>query len=248
MTTTAEILEEAFRESSLTTELNSPTPTQMRQAKDRLQAIVNSAYGFEVGEPLTDWPVGLEGMQFPAEQGWTQVQWERPRINVRLIAASSSAQTVYLPEQPYDGSRVGLIDPSSRLALAPLTINGNGRTIGGAASFVANTNALSRIWFYRADLGNWLAISPISYEDEFPFPGEFDDYFITTLAMRLNPRYGRSMTQETIEVLKRSLTLLQARYRQSENVGVDPALLNRALTYGNQNNGVRVNGDRGWML
>lgn len=250
MTTVAEIIEEAFRESSLTAELQSATPTQTSQALARLQNVVSSAYGFEVGEPLNDWPIGTEGIKFPTEVLWERLYWERPRINVRLIAASAEAETVYLPERPYDGSRLGLIDPASRLAGAPITLDGNGRTIEGAQSLVINTDGIQKIWFYRADLGNWTPVAPLAFVDDFPFPPEFDDYFITQLAMRLNPRYGRSMTQESLEALSRSLTLLQARYRQSENVAVDPALIRVSEHY---NSGDNLNGyyypgmgDRGW--
>lgn len=253
MSTVAEIIEEAFREASLVTELQSATPTQTRQALSRLQSVVNSAYGFEVGEPLTDWPIGLEGIHQPQGVIWSQIEWERPRINVRLVAASSTAQTIYLPSQPYDGTRVGLIDPAGRLAAAPITLNAQTRTIEGAQTFVANTDALQKIWFYRADLGNWTPITPLAFSDDFPFPPEFDDYFITSLAMRLEPRYGRSITAETTAALQRSMTMLQARYKQSENVGVAPALLNLAAQYNGQDNYTRPFygspeqlGDRGW--
>lgn len=231
MSTVSEIIESAFRESELTNELQSATPTQTTQALARLQNIVGSAYGFEVGEPLDDWPIGFEGVHNPRGIGWTQLQWERPRINVRMVAASITAQTVYLPANPYDGSRVGLVDPLSRLAAAPITLDAQGRSIEGAATFLANVDALQKIWFYRADKGNWTPITPLVYADDFPFPPEFDDYFITMLAMRLNPRYGRSITSDSAAALSRSMTMLQARYKQSENVGVDPALLVLAPQY-----------------
>jgi hypothetical protein len=252
MTTVAEIIEEAFREASLTAEIQSATPTQTTQALARLQNVVSSAYGFEVGEPLTDWPIGLEGVEYPHETAWSDDVWERPRINTRLIAASATAQTVFLPERPYDGSRIALIDPASRLAAAPITLDGNGRTIEGAASLVVSTSATRKIWFYRADMGNWLPITPLVYADTFPFPEEFDDYFITQLAMRLNPRYGRSMTQESLAAHARSLALLQARYRQSENVGVAPGLLRLSENYAGGDAAPLgaspvYYGDRGWM-
>ena len=251
MTTVAEIIEEAFREGSLTTELQSPTPTQMRQALARLQSVVSSAYGFEVGEPLTDWPLGLEGVNLASGIQWEREQWKYPRINVRLVAASAEAETVYLSAQPYDGSRVALIDPSGRLAAAPVTVDGNGRTVEGAASQLVNTNGAQRIWMYRADTGNWTAITPLTYQSEMPFPAEFDDYFITQLAMRLNPRYGRSMTEESVAAHSRSLSMLRARYRQSENVGVDPALLRLTEHYSGEGLSWYGNpttlGDRGWM-
>lgn len=248
MSAVSDIIENAFQESALLNELQSATPTQTSQALARLQNIVTAAYGFEVGEPLVDWPLGLEGVQFQNDMQWDATKWQRPRINARLIAASTAAQTVYLPERPYDGSRVALIDPASRLAAAPITVDGNGRTVEGAATFVANVNGLQKIWFYRADLGNWTSLTPLTFTDPFPFPLEFDEYFTSMLAMRLNPRYGRSMDEQTAVGLQRSLSMLQARYKQSENVSVDTALLNLAQPYSGMDYArPYFNGDRGWM-
>ncbi len=252
MTVVAEVIEEAFRESQLLNELQSATPTQTRLALSRLQNVVGSAYGFEVGEELSDWPIGTVGIHNPRGIVWEQLVWQRPRINVRLIAAEAEAQTVYLPASPYDGSRIALIDPASRLAAAPITLDAQGRTIENAATFVANTNGLAKTWFYRADLGNWTPITPLAFSDDFPFPPEFDDYFITSLAMRLNPRYGRTMTAESIAALQRSVTLLQARYKQGQNVGVADALIFLSPQYNSGDNRLTpyVNperlGDTGW--
>ena len=252
MSVVATIVEEAFRESQLLNELQSATPTQTNLALSRLQNVVNSAYGFEVGEELSDWPIGTVGIHNPQGVVWQQLVWERPRLNSRLVAANDSPQTIYLPSRPYDGSRVAIVDPASRLVANNITLDAQGRTIEGAATFVANTNGLQKTWFYRADTGNWTPISPLAFTDEFPFPPEFDDYFITSLAMRLNPRYGRSMTQESAATLARSLSLLQARYKQSQNVPVDPALLWLSQQYRGGDQRVRPYtsaeqiGDTGW--
>lgn len=253
MTTVAEIIEDAFRESQLLNELQSATPRQTEQALGRLQNVVSSAYGFEVGEELTDWPIGTEGLRAPFADGWVEFMWQRPRINARMIAANAEPQTIYLPANPYDGSRMALIDPASRLAAAPITLDAQGRTIENAATFVADTDGLQKTWFYRADLGNWTPITPLTYANDFPFPSEFDDYFITSLAMRLNPRYGRTMTAESLAALQRSMTLLQARYKQSENIGVDPALMLLAPQYNGGDTRAQMYygnseqlGDRGW--
>jgi hypothetical protein len=253
MTRVADIIREGFRESQLLNEFQSATPTQTSLALARLQNVVSSAYGFEVGEPLSDWPVGTEGIHQPQGVLWQQLVWERPHINARLIAASADAQTIYLPARPYDGSRIALIDPASRLAAAPITLDAQGRTIEGAATYVGNTNGLTKIWFYRADLGNWAALTPLTLIGDFPFPPEWDDYFTTMLAMRVNPRYGRSMTQESLAALGRSLSMLQARYKQSQSVGVSAALLNLSPHYNSGDNRVRPYaegaeqiGDRGW--
>lgn len=259
MTLVSSLIRDAYRESNIVALKQNPTTEESAEALGRLQVIVNSVYGFEVGEPLSDWPVGLEGVQFPTEIVWNEEMWRRPVINVRLIAASATAQTVYMPANPFNGSRVALIDPANRLAAAPLTINGNGRTIEGSQNFVANTNGLTKMWLYRADTGNWTPLTPMALVDQFPFPDEFDDYFVTHLAMRLNPRYGRSMAAESLEALNRGLVRLQAMFRQPGITPTDPALIFLAEQYNGSRNmrgmSAQMIGDRGfwgvgrgWML
>jgi hypothetical protein len=47
-----------------------------------------------------------------------------------------------------------------------------------------------------------------------PFPVEFDTYFITRLAMELNPQYSGTTAQETLDAMQRSESKLRARYRK----------------------------------
>jgi hypothetical protein len=84
-----------------------------------------------------------------------------------------------------------------------------------------NTNSDNRQWMYRADIGQWVKITTLLYTDAIPFPQEFDDYFITMLAMRLNPRYGQTLADESQEVLKRSRSLLRDRYHAYRQIRPD---------------------------
>jgi hypothetical protein len=47
-----------------------------------------------------------------------------------------------------------------------------------------------------------------------PLPQEYDDYFVTRLAMRLNPRYGQAVPDVTVEAMNRIEQKIRARYRQ----------------------------------
>jgi hypothetical protein len=67
---------------------------------------------------------------------------------------------------------------------------------------------------YRADTGNWVRITELIAADEMPFPIEFDDYFVTRLAMRLNPQHGASITPEAKMALDEVEAKLRARYRK----------------------------------
>ena len=232
MTLTSAIIQSAYRESNLIAIGASPNTGQSAEALARLNVLVAGVYGNEVGDPLLDWPLGNEGELL--QSGWSQGQWAYPIINTRLIANSDSAQELWLPPNPPAGARVALIDPSNRLAGAPVTVNGNGRTVEGAASVLLNTNGLSRAWFYRDDLGDWVLLNELTGVDpeEFPFPMEFDDYFITRLAMRLNPRYGRSLGQESLAEMGLVLNKLRARYTTPTVIPADLGVLGLTTSHG----------------
>jgi hypothetical protein len=221
MTLTSEMITLAYRESNLIAIGVTPSAAQVAEALARLNSIVSGVYGYEVGQEFIDWPVGQEGINTEESAPfWTSDLWAYPPINMRLIAASNVAQTIYLPPGPSNGSRIALIDPGQRLAAAPITIDGNGRYIEGTATQVENTDGINKIWLYRADTGSWTLLSELTGVDpeQFPFPIEFDDYFITKLAMRLNPRYGRQMAEASAVVMAMTLDKLRARYRQDEKV------------------------------
>src|SRR3546814_16999518 len=77
-----------------------------------------------------------------------------------------------------------------------------------------NTNGIDQEWFYRADTANWVKYAPLIAADTFPFPEEFDNYFILMLAMEINPTYGQEMNQLNLSLLQRSKRPLPARYQQ----------------------------------
>jgi hypothetical protein len=231
MTKTPVIIKDAYRESNLVAIGATLNSNQLAEGLTLLNRLIASAYGNEVGDPLFDWPIGTSGVV--ADQDWTQTYWQNALPNTRLIALNDTAQSVYLPPNPEPGARVALIDPKALLATYPITIYGNGRTIQGAASQTMNVNSVSKTWFYRDDTGDWALLSDLTGVDteDFPFPEEFDDYFVTKLAMRLNPRYGRSLSPESAAMLEMMLRRLRSRYRQVQTIPVDPALLTLCNQY-----------------
>lgn len=248
MTLTPDIITDAYRESNLLAIGATPSTDQVAEGLRRLNVIVSGVYGFEVGEPLQDWPIGVEGLV--DEITWQQSMWQYPPSNVRFIAANVGAETVYLNPNPADGALVGIIDPMNRLAANPITITGNGRAIeaNGTGSVTLNTDGLIRIWIYRAELGQWLRLSDLegAVDEEFPFPREFDDFFVTRLAMRLNPRYGRQMADASAAELIDVKGKLEARYRQPTTVWGDPGASILTSGFGPYLWG--PNGDRGFSL
>lgn len=251
MTTTLEIITSAYRESNLIAIGTAPTAPQQAEALKRLNALVSSVYGYEVGDPLVDWPVGVAGVVDDVGE-WDSNAWTYPAANARLIANHDSATTVYLPPAPDDGARVAVIDPAGRLSSAPITLDGNGRTVEGSPSVTVSVDGTERTWLYRADKGNWTRLSELTGDvgEEFPFPSEFDDYFITKLAMRLNPRYGRSMSGESVAEMDRVLEKLRARYRQRRLVMGEPGPASLTRGYGGgYSPASTINRNRGgWMV
>lgn len=227
MTTTLAIITQGLRESNLIAISAVPTEAQQTEGLSKLQSLVASVFGYEVGEGLTDWPIGTVPDELATS--WTSADWSEPAQNTRLLYRATAPQAITLPPTPDNGARFQVLDLSGALATNPLTISANGRRIEDADSLVVSTNNLSRTWFYRADLGNWMRLDTLTLESEMPFPIQFDSYFETMLSFRLNPRYGRTADPQTIETLKRSLGQLQAEYKQSRSVRVDPALTRMSI-------------------
>jgi hypothetical protein len=210
------IISDAYRENNILPLGATPNTLQTTEALRLLNALFSSVYGDEAGEALQDWPLGNFGRESPGyDIPATEYNLDRPTINQRMIAVNEEAKTVYFPLRPQDGSRMGLTDPFGRLATVPLTIDANGRTIEGAASIVVNIDGTYAEWFYRADLGDWVRLTSRILTDEMPFPADFDNFFITLLAMRINPRHGRSMDEQSAVIFRNEKRKFVARYLQS---------------------------------
>jgi hypothetical protein len=216
VTLISSIIADAYRESNLLPLGKAATTPQVTEALRLLNALFSSVYGDEAGEMLHDWPLGNYGRE-SAEYNipLTDEQIEHPIINRRLIAVNEAARTIYLTPYPQDGARMGIADPFGRLATYPVTLDANGRTIEAAATILLSTNGMFREWFYRADLGQWVRLTDKIETDEMPFPSDFDNFFITLLALRLNPRYGREMDQQSAMIYKSERRKFVARYVQS---------------------------------
>lgn len=216
MTVVSSIITDAFREGNILPLGKAPTSAQSTEALRLLNAILRAIYGDEAGENLEDWPLGTYGQTDPQlTETITDYFRSRPTLNSRLLALNEAAFTVYMPPFPQDGSRMGIADPYSRLAAYPVILDGNGRPIEGAATLTLNTNGLFQEWLYRADLGQWVKIQASADTDEMPFPDDFDNFFMTTLAMRINPRYGRQMDPQSQSVYASERKKFIARYLQA---------------------------------
>ena len=223
MTLVSAIISDAFRESNRVAAGKSPSAELLAEALVLLNRIVSSVMGWEVGENLAQWPVGVTGYDtLPA--GATLDVWRYPTPNVMLACNLTAATKIFLPQQPSDGARIAVQDLQNNFATYTLTLDGNGRQIEGAATLALTTNGLNRSWFFRADLGNWTRFSDLASTDTFPFPTEFDDYFITMLALRLAPRLGPQPSAATVAAMTRSRQQFVARYVQSQSLNLDRSI------------------------
>ncbi len=218
MTLVSEIITDAFRQSNLLAIGVSPTAAQQTEALRYLQRIVKSVFGNEVGDPLEAFPIGSDNISRPSRYPWYDTvpdnDWFVPKNLRVMLNVDTAGINLYLHPDPDDGSRFAAVDVAETLATYPVTVYGNGRRIENALSISLNTNGYDAEWMYRADLGNWQKYTPLIDSDTFPFPSEFDDYFITMLAIRLNPSYGAALDDQSGLILKRSTTQLRARYKQ----------------------------------
>lgn len=226
MTTAQNIIKKAFRESNLIPVGQSPTSAQETEALEDLNNLLLSVLGYEMGDPLDPLPLGKNNVERPVgyPYNWIEsLEW-LPR-NVRLMCNLESAEEVNLYPDPDDGSRFGVVDVSGNFSGNNLTVNGNGRTIEGNATLTLSTDGLNDEWFYRGDLGDWKKVTNLTVSDDLPYPQEFDDYFVIMLALRLNPRYGRQLDQQTQAYLNRAESRFQARYSPIINVPADSGVL-----------------------
>lgn len=211
-----EIIKDAFREANLIPITQSPTLDEQTEALRLLNRFVRSVFGNEAGDKLQPFAVGTTNIvtttSLPTYNFTTPFYIP---LNARLMANISIPTSLNLHPDPEDGSRVAVVDSTGNFATTNLTLVGNGRKIDAANSIVLSTNLLQKEWFYRADLGSWMAISSLGLNDVFPFPLEFEDMFVIGLATRLNPRNGVTIDEQAMMNFKRQQNIFRARYSQS---------------------------------
>lgn len=229
MTTVAQIITDAYRKSNLLALGASPSDAQNSEALRYLNRFVKSVFGNEAGDKFTSLPIGSENYARPSGYPWYTTtpddsDWFVP-ANIRVMLNLGQSVNLYLTPTPDDGARFALVDVLGNLTTYPVTVYGNGRNIELEPSITLNTNGTDSEWFYRADTGNWVKYASLALEDTFPFPEEFDDYFIIELALRLNPSYGVSIDDQTSSVHNRTKVQFRTRYRQTTEMPVEIGLV-----------------------
>lgn len=228
MTLISTIIADAYRETNLIARGSTPSTGEQEEGLRLLDRYIESLFGNEVGDNLEDQLFGnnsnIDTSTYNNNFENFVKNWFLPD-GYRLKLNLSSAETIKLDPNPEDGARFGIVDASNNLSTYNLTIDGNGSRIEGATDLVLSTDGSSDTWFYRADEGDWKRVTNLALDSESPFPKEFDDVLIIGLAMRLSPRNGPGLKQETVSHYQRILSKFRARYSQVQQKPVEWALL-----------------------
>ena len=227
MTTIRQIITDAYRDPAIIGIGEDPSAEQLTEGLRRLNVLYRSLFGNELGEPLTTVNYGSQGLtnSYALDEDMSSdIDSIYVPTNYRLILILGAATTVYLNPNPQDGARVAIVDNGANLATYNVTVDGNGRHVEDADTAVLNTDSVNREWFYRADTGNWVRLTELTADDESPLPQEFDDFLITLLSFRLNPRYGAETSDEMGQVLKRMKKVFTSRYKQTAEQDVEIGL------------------------
>ena len=224
MTLVSDIITSGLRESNAVGRTQPVPAGESAEALARLEAIVFSCLGNDVGYILEDWNVASStSITKPSgvPLNTTQITAFTIPPNARFACALTGAVALTLNPQPQDGERFSVMDTKASFAAHNLTLHPNGRKLaGGVADVVLSTNGAINEYFYRADIGDWKLIAPLDPANEFLFPEDFDDFFIISLAMRMNPRYGVQLSPESKATLDQQKSQITARYSQTRlNVG-----------------------------
>jgi hypothetical protein len=225
----------AYREAAIKRIGSTLTADELAEGLRRLNGFLFSLFSAEIGEKLVDVQVpqnqrattqsaNAYNIAYPAnidrfsEMGSPGFAAE-PNVfnlpgNSRIIWKGTAPTTVYLPEYPNDGARVAFADVGST---ATLTIHANGRKIENAASITVATASAPAEWFYRADLGDWISLSPLVAADTTPLPQEFDDLLVSGTAIRLTALDQIKPTDGTMFIYDRLLKRCKQRYAQHVN-------------------------------
>lgn len=229
----SDAISRAYREAAIKPIGTIPSVDEFNEGLDRLNGFLFSLLSEEIGEKLSDvqvpnnlrataqsanpiniaYPDNIGNFHQPFSPG----EAAEPTVynlapNSRVIWRGTTAATVYLPEYPSDGCRIGFADVGSTAAL---TINANGRKIEGAATKVVASGASPAEWFYRADLGEWIVLRNLELTDSLPLPQGFDRLLICGTAIALTGLDEINPTTGTMTTYTRLLKLCKSRYAQA---------------------------------
>lgn len=211
MTTASEAITKALSKLRVLGFGESPTSAQAQEHLDDLNRFLNQLVGFGGSMPFVDIPVSSA---YTITTDWPAV---------RVLCQHTSALTITLPQGDatvpvQDGFRIAIVDASGAAGTYNITVARNGWKIAAAtANATISTNSDSRIYMFRADLGDWKLAADLALTDALPLPSEFDDAVILGLSKRIGGRYGQSLSREDAGLADDGVSRIYARYARPPN-------------------------------
>ncbi|TXH13741.1 MAG: hypothetical protein E6R03_10740 [Hyphomicrobiaceae bacterium] len=226
MTTVYQIIVDAYRVCNLIPVGVAPTQQQEAEGLRYLDRIIKSVLGYEVGEQTETKNLGDLGVGYSSVFGeWDNSSTVLVPGNTKVMCNLTSSQEIWLDPNPSMGARLAIQDIPGNFATYNLTVHGNGRRIEGQSSIILITDSTNTEWLYDNEQGDWLKIANLTKFDNLPFPSKFDDFFIISLAYRLNPAYSRQFDPQTDKMLRRAERQLSSTYRTVKEKDTELALL-----------------------
>lgn len=151
--------------------------------------------------------VGMLGQSGPLGRQLTETSARESLIaeaDSRVVLEHGAAITITLPQRPFSGAVVQIIDATGALASFPLTIANNGRLLEGAgAALTVSESPFSRRWMYVGPASDWRRLDALTLASDFPLGDEAVEDFTLMLALRLCVEFGVSASPELL-VLERA--------------------------------------------
>lgn len=228
MTLNSELIFSGYRESNFTAQSAVLTSEEETEGLALLQGLVLSMPGLLLGHKYKPWHLpwpnrtATKAGDYPARSDalvdGRDVQY--PPVNSRVVLRNQSPTTLYMRQMPADGDLMQFVDAGF---LGDVTLDANGQYFG--TSGVATTEVLTtavgggnrfptRTYMYRQDIASWVQMDTLLFAGQMPFPVEFDDFWITSLAMRLAPRFGNEPRQITMMRNKDMMNFVRGWYRR----------------------------------
>jgi hypothetical protein len=237
MTLNSTLIQAAFREVNFIEQGATPTTDEQTEALRLLQSLVDSLMGSTVGIKYRPWHIpdpfntAPDNRRYPAISDSPNVKAVRdlayPPMQSRVILRNDTVQTLYFQSQPLDGAIMSIVDAGFT---ANVTLDANGMffgTSGLTRTEVIEPRAegrnLTREYVFREDTASWNQTSALTYGGEMPYPSQFDDYWITALALRLTPSFGAKQAEVTMGRFKEMTSFIRGWYRQHQEVLIGDA-------------------------
>lgn len=247
MTLNSVLITSAYRESNFVSQSTTLTADEQSEGLALLQGLVLSMPGLLLGHKYKPWHLpwpnrtATKGGDHPArfDKAFDDRDVQYPPVNSRVVLRNQSPTTLYLREMPADGDLMQFVDAGFT---GDVTLDANGQYIGTSGvlttevlpTSVGGGNRLPTVTLlYRQDIASWVRLDTLIAGAEMPYPVEFDDFWITQLAMRLSPRFGNEPRQITMMRNKDMQNFVRGWYRRDpEDVLVGDAGVNTSQNWG----------------